>query len=201
MQNRNRKNFVFIKTGESLSKFLARFIMFIYVLIFAVIYNVFELLAYQKGYHVLSNGEIIFFAFAILGSILCLFLRFIIFIRIAQDIKNKIYKFIMIASQILCVFVFLICLLFLLYYTKGMVNWHYLRIYVDFELFLLCIVFLQGTTYLACASWMKFFAETDHIIRFCCVLCFVFGLIFTWVFGSGGVEFLESMRMVGAYFG
>lgn len=194
MKNRNRKNFTFIKKGESISKFIARLCMFVYVLMFAFFYNVFELLAYQKGYHVLSNGEIVFFVFAIWGSILCLFLRFIIFIRIAQDIKNKVYKFIMMASQILCVIVFFICLLFLLYYTNGMVNWHYLRIYVDFELLLLCIVFLQGTTYLACASWMKFFADTDRIIRFCCVLCFISGLVLTWVFCRGVILFIKMMK-------
>ena len=194
MQNRNHKNFTFIKKGESIYKFIARLFMFVYVLIFAFFYNVYQLLTYQKGYHVLSGGDITFFTFAIGGSSLCLFLRSIIFIRIAQDIKNKVYKFIMMASQILCVVVFFICLSYLLYYTNGIVDWHYLGVYVPFAWALLCIVFLQGTTYLACASWMKFFADTDRIIRFCCVLCFIFGLIFTWVFCRGVILFIQMMK-------
>ena len=196
MQKNDRENFVLIKKGDSLTNFFIRFFMFLYVLIFAIFYNVFELLTVQNGYHVLSNGEIVFFAFAIWGSILCFFFRFIIFIRVAQDIKNKIYQFIMMASQILCVVVFLICQWFLLDYTKGVVDWNYLRIYLDFELFLLCVVFVQWTTYLACLSWMKFLADKDRIIKFCCAFGFLSGLILTWVFCQEGMRNLKMMMHV-----
>ena len=118
-----------------------------YILFFWVFYNLYQLIAYQEGAHAFAFKDYAIFFLAICGSSLCFACRTGLYVLEAGKEKNHFLRLFMFLYQGTCGIVFFLLVAETAFFTKGRVDWHTMRLLLEYIYCMVMLVILQFAGY------------------------------------------------------